>query len=51
MRPQSNTDILVLGGTGMLGHKMFQLLRKRFPETYCTIRGSIADFPVRNIDD
>jgi len=50
MNPQSESRILVLGGTGMLGHKMFQLLRKRFPETYCTIRGSIDDFPVRNID-
>jgi dTDP-4-dehydrorhamnose reductase len=50
MRPQSNTDILVLGGTGMLGHKMFQRLRKRFPETYCMIRGSIDDPSVRNCD-
>ncbi|HYG97514.1 MAG TPA: SDR family oxidoreductase [Terriglobales bacterium] len=30
--------ILVLGGSGMLGHKVFQTLRARFPETYCTIR-------------
>jgi dTDP-4-dehydrorhamnose reductase len=32
--------VLVLGGTGMLGHKMFQVLRERFPETYCAIRDS-----------
>lgn len=32
--------ILVLGATGMLGHKMFQTLRGRFPETFCAIRGS-----------
>jgi dTDP-4-dehydrorhamnose reductase len=50
MRPSARIEILVLGGTGMLGHKMFQRLRKRFPETYCTIRGSIDDSPVRNID-
>jgi dTDP-4-dehydrorhamnose reductase len=50
MGPQNNIGILVLGGTGMLGHKMFQRLRKRFPETYCTIRGSIDDLPVRNIE-
>jgi dTDP-4-dehydrorhamnose reductase len=50
MSPQHENRILVLGGTGMLGHKMFQRLRKRFPETYCTIRGSIDDLPVRNID-
>jgi dTDP-4-dehydrorhamnose reductase len=43
-------NILVLGGTGMLGHKMFQQLRMRYPETYCTIRGSINDAPVRDVD-
>jgi len=35
--------VLVLGGTGMLGHKMFQILRERFPETRCAIRGSKND--------
>jgi dTDP-4-dehydrorhamnose reductase len=35
--------ILVLGATGMLGHKVFQTLRARFPDTWCTIRGSRAD--------
>jgi dTDP-4-dehydrorhamnose reductase len=34
----------------MLGHKMFQRLRKRFPETYCTIRGSIHDLPLCNVE-
>jgi dTDP-4-dehydrorhamnose reductase len=34
------TRIMVLGGTGMLGHKMFQVLGARFPETTCTISGS-----------
>ena len=43
-------NILVLGGTGMLGHKMFQQLRMRYAETYCTIRGSINDAPVRDVD-
>lgn len=43
MCPRSKTRILVLGGTGMLGHKMFQRLWKRFPDTYCTIRGSVGD--------
>lgn len=50
MGPQSEIGIVVLGGTGMLGHKMFQRLRERFPETYCTIRGSINDLPVRTVD-
>lgn len=43
-------QILVLGGTGMLGHKMFQRLRKRFPETHCTIRGSIHDAALERIE-
>jgi dTDP-4-dehydrorhamnose reductase len=30
--------IVVLGGTGMLGHKMFQILRERFPGTLTTAR-------------
>lgn len=36
-------EVLILGGAGMLGHKLFQYLGTRFPETYCTIRGSIHD--------
>jgi dTDP-4-dehydrorhamnose reductase len=42
--------ILVLGGEGMLGHKMFQRLRERFPGARCTIRGSRADDALRRID-
>src|SRR6185436_6492487 len=42
--------ILVLGANGMLGHKMFQVLRQRFPETYGTIRGSVTDAATRRID-
>ncbi len=34
-------NVLVLGGTGMLGHKVFQILRARFPQTACTVRGSM----------
>src|ERR1700724_1236498 len=40
MSIEPNMEILVLGGMGMLGHKMFQRLRQRFPGTYSTIRGS-----------
>jgi dTDP-4-dehydrorhamnose reductase len=43
-------EILILGGAGMLGHKLFQHLRHRHPETYCTIRGSMNDEPLRNVD-
>ena len=43
-------EILVLGGEGMLGHKMFQTLGQRFPEVGCTIRGSLADPAFQRID-
>jgi dTDP-4-dehydrorhamnose reductase len=42
--------ILVLGGAGALGHKMFQLLRQKFPDTHCTIRGKISDPTLRHIE-
>lgn len=35
--------LLVLGGEGMLGHKIFQRLSRRFPGTKCTIYGSLED--------
>jgi dTDP-4-dehydrorhamnose reductase len=36
-------SVLILGGTGMLGHKVFQHLKDRLPDTWCTVRGSVAD--------
>jgi dTDP-4-dehydrorhamnose reductase len=42
--------ILVLGGEGMLGHKMFQTLREHYPDTSCTIRGSLVEPFYRKID-
>ena len=42
MGAEPNIQILVLGGMGMLGHKIVQRLRQRFPGTYCTIRGSAS---------
>jgi len=42
--------ILVLGANGMLGHKMFQVLRERFSETYGTIRGCVTDNGNRQIE-
>lgn len=41
--------ILVLGGGGMLGHKMFQILASRFDEVACTILGAKTDEPYRRI--
>lgn len=35
--------ILVLGGEGMLGHKMFQTLRLRFPDTACTVARDLKE--------
>lgn len=36
-------DIMVLGGNGMLGHKIFQFLSKRLKDTWCTVRGRITE--------
>lgn len=36
--------ILVLGATGMLGHKLWQRLPARFPETFATLRTSRSSF-------
>jgi dTDP-4-dehydrorhamnose reductase len=36
--------ILILGGTGMLGHKLWQRLSPRFPDTYVTVRKKRADY-------
>lgn len=50
------TRILILGGGGMLGHKLFQRLRERFPGTRCTLRGrpregALAKVPLFDGDD
>jgi dTDP-4-dehydrorhamnose reductase len=44
-----NPKIVVIGGTGMLGHKIFQKLAAAFPDTICTIRQSIEDEPIARI--
>lgn len=41
--------IIVLGGEGMLGHKVFQTLSTRYPGTKCTIFGSLDDHSYRVI--
>lgn len=35
--------LLVLGGEGMLGHKMFQALLSRYADTACTVARPLAD--------
>jgi dTDP-4-dehydrorhamnose reductase len=42
--------LAILGGSGMLGHKMFQRLRLEFPDTVCTIRRCAANDPLNRID-
>jgi dTDP-4-dehydrorhamnose reductase len=41
---------MVLGGAGMLGHKMFQVLRERFAGAFCTIREDIRKPPFGRIE-
>jgi len=41
--------ILVLGGGGMLGHKVFQTLSRQFSDVWCTLRASREDPPWNRI--
>ena len=41
--------ILILGGTGMLGHKLFQHFLPRFPGTICTMHRHASDAPYNRI--
>jgi dTDP-4-dehydrorhamnose reductase len=41
--------ILILGGTGMLGHKLFQHFLPRFPGTICTMHRQASDVPYSRI--
>jgi dTDP-4-dehydrorhamnose reductase len=42
--------IVVIGGAGMLGHKMFQILRERFPGTVCTTREDVRKPPFDRVE-
>lgn len=46
----SVATVMVLGGTGMLGHKMFQTLRERFDDTFCTVRKDIRKSPFDRVE-
>jgi dTDP-4-dehydrorhamnose reductase len=42
---------LILGGAGMLGHKMFQTFSERYPETtWCTVREEAGDPLLERVD-
>lgn len=43
-------QMLILGGSGMLGHKLFQRLRSSHPDTVCTIRGSLEAPALRRVE-
>ena len=42
--------IMVLGGAGMLGHKMFQVLRERLDGVFCTIREDARKVPLERVE-
>ena len=42
--------VIVVGGAGMLGHKIFQLLRGRFTGTLCTVREDIRKPPFDHVE-
>lgn len=46
----SEPRIIVLGGAGMLGHKLFQILRERFPGTMATMRDDPASEPLSRVE-
>lgn len=46
---QSSPRTLLLGGSGMLGHKILQRLRARCPEAMCTIQGQVDQEPLARI--
>jgi dTDP-4-dehydrorhamnose reductase len=44
-----NPGIVILGGAGMLGHKLFQVLREGFPGTIATTRTSVTRSPLDRV--
>jgi dTDP-4-dehydrorhamnose reductase len=46
----TNTKIIVLGGAGMLGHKMFQVLRRRFQGVLCTTLQNAKEKPCDKVE-
>jgi dTDP-4-dehydrorhamnose reductase len=46
----SLAKVIVLGGAGMLGHKMFQVLRERLTGTFCTVREDVRKPPFDRVE-
>ncbi len=41
--------ILILGGNGMIGHKMYQVLSQDFPDTWVILRQKIGDLAAKGV--
>lgn len=41
--------LLIVGGTGMLGHKLLQILSRAYPETYATVRQDMSKPPCKQV--
>lgn len=46
----SVAKVIVLGGAGMLGHKMFQTLRERIDGVFCTLREDASMAPLDRVE-
>jgi dTDP-4-dehydrorhamnose reductase len=46
----SVAKVVALGGAGMLGHKMFQVLRERFSDVFCTVREDVRKPPFDRVE-
>ncbi|MFI5166653.1 MAG: dTDP-4-dehydrorhamnose reductase family protein [Thermoanaerobaculales bacterium] len=44
------SEVVVLGAAGMLGHKVFQILRERRPGTLATMREKPKELPFANVE-
>ena len=43
--------ILILGGNGMIGHKMYQIISKEFADTWVTLRNDLISYKYSKIYD
>ena len=41
--------ILILGGNGMIGHKMYQIISKKYVDTWVTLRNNFASYRYNSI--
>ena len=41
--------ILILGGNGMIGHKMYQIISKYYQDTWVTLRNNLSSYSYSEI--